>query len=296
MAVVLVGLSATAAAQPYDDPETEEALRAVDPNAPKQQPPPDEPTPPEPEAMSLPPKPRGPGIALPAGRLVATITLEASLSKGAAFEPTSIAPDISYGLRDGVTLSIVHSGFATTGFRGSAGSGICITGTDRGCPKVYNNAGAEVLADLIRGDVAVAAVAGFHALSFDPLFLDAKLGAQTMLRAGRVTATFNPSVLLGVNKRAETAGNNKGGVFLPVSIGAQLAQPFFLAIGGGWAAPLADASDGWTARLGVIARMRVARSTFVAGSFFFPKLAGGDSVMNAGADARTLNLWVTYSR
>ena len=294
----VLALSTAAYAQPYDDPETEEALRALDPNAP----PPEatesgETQPPlEQHAMPLPPPRRAAGIALPAGRMVATVTVEASLSKGTAFEPTSIAPDFSYGLRDGITLSLVHSGFATTGFRGSAGGGICVTGSDRGCPKVYNNAGAEVLADLIRGDFAVAAVAGFHALSFDPLFLDAKLGAQTMYRAGRITATFNPSVLVGVNKRAETAGNNKGGVFLPVSVGAQLTDPFFLAIGGGWATPLADASDGWTARLGLIARMRVAPGTFVAGSFFFPKLAGGDSVMGTGADARTLNLWLTYTR
>ena len=293
--IAMLVVSAPAGAQPYDDPETEEALRALDPDARK--PPSEEPPA---EIPYVPPSPlprrRAPGLALRAGRITATLTIEANLSKDTAFEPTSIAPDVSYGLRDGLTISIVHSGVATTGFRGSAGGGVCVTGADRGCSKVYNNAGAEVLADLVRGGVAVAAVAGFHALSFDPLFLDAKLGAQTMLRAGRVTATFNPSVLIGVTKRTEDEGNNKGGVFLPVSVGAQLTEPLFVAIGGGWATPLADASAGWTARLGVIVRTRVARGTFVAGSVFLPKLAGGDSVTGTGADARTLNLWLTYSR
>ena len=295
---LLVGMfAATAAhAQPYDDPETEEALRSLDGAA--------EPVAPEaattdatapapPQTLpAQPPAARAPGLALRRGKVVLTVTLEASLSKGSAFEPTSIAPDISYGATDRLTLSLVHSGFATTGFRGTAGGGVCVTGEDGGCAKVYNNVGAEALVDLVRGPLAVAGVAGVHALQLDPLFLDVKLGMQSTYRAGKIAATFFPSVLLGVTER--DAGN-KGGVFLPVSVGAQVAEPLFLAVGGGWAAPLADVGDAWTARLGVIARVRVAPKLFVAGSFFTPRIAGGDAVMATGFDTRTLNLWVTYA-
>lgn len=215
------------------------------------------------------------------------------MSSGAAFEPTSIAPDVSYGATDRLTLSVVHSGFATTGFRGSAGGGFCVTGADRGCAKLYNNAGGEALVDVVRGKLAIAAVGGVHAIAFDTSFLAVKLGAQTSYRTGNVTATFSPSVLIGVTER--DAGN-KGGGFLPAAIGAQVATPLFLAIGGGVAAPLDGTSERWTARLGLIARYRVARSTSVSASMFLPQLAGGDAITNTGTDLRTANLWFTYTR
>lgn len=288
--LALLLVAATADAQPYDDPETEEALKALDDNGRVPPPPTDDGVVPAPPGTA--PPPRLPGLALARGHFVVTITLEASLSKDSELEPMSIAPDVSYGLTDQLTLSIVHSGFATTGFRGSAGSGICFTGKEHGCAHVYNNIGGEALVDLVRGQLAIAGVAGVHVVSIDDSFVDVKAGAQTSYRAGKITATFSPSVLVGVSKRDE---GNKGAIFLPASIGTQI-QSLFLALGGGIAAPLNDAGDGWTARIGVIGRVRVAKSAFVAASLFLPKLAGGDGVMETGADARTANVWLTYVR
>ncbi|MBA3394900.1 MAG: hypothetical protein H0T89_19800 [Deltaproteobacteria bacterium] len=293
LALAIVAFATTVArAQPYDDPETEAALRALDPPDPVTE---QEPARTDTRTESAPPvlAPRAPGIALPRGRVTMTLTVEAALSSGAAFEPTSIAPDVSYGATDRLTLSIVHSGFATTGFRGSAGGGFCVTGADRGCAKIYNNAGGEALVDVVRGKLAVAVVGGVHALAFDTSFFAVKLGAQASYRDGNVTATVSPSVLVGVTERE---AGNKGGGFLPVSIGAQVATPLFLAIGGGVAAPLDGASERWTARLGLIARYRVARSTTVAASMFLPQLAGGDAVSDTGTERRTANVWITYTR
>lgn len=294
LAMVIAVLAASPAhAQLYDDPETEEALRVLDRGA--REPPPDDPEaqPPPDPAPAPPPRTRAPGLTLPRGKLNVTITTELNLSKDAAFEPTSIAPDISYGATDELTLSLVHSGFATTGFRGSAGSGLCLTGDQRGCGKIYNNVGVEALLDLVRGELAVAGVVGLHLLSFDPAFLAARVGVQTSYRVGRAIGTFLPSVLVGITER--DAGN-KGGLFLPTSIGTNVSPSVFLALGGGLATPFDDAGDGWTLRVGVIARYRVARSTFVAASLFFPRVAGGDSIAGTGLDARTANLWLTYLR
>jgi hypothetical protein len=296
---VIVLVCATARAQPYDDPETEEALRALDPNAPKpptgDPPPTDERTPVEVVAgPKLVPavRPKS-GIALKRGGLTVTLTLEASLSKDSEFEPASIAPDISYGVADGVTLSVVHSGFATTGFRGGFGPGVCVTGTDGGCAKVYNNAGVEALVDIVRGDFALAGLAGVHALSFDPQFIDAKVGLQSLVRAGKVTVTFNPSVFVGITER--DAGN-KGGLFFPASLGVAIAKPVFAAVGTGFAGPIDSFGDGWSYRLGFLLRYRIAKPLFVAASLTFPKVAGGDAVTGTGFDARTLNFWFTYSQ
>ena len=75
----------------------------------------------------------------------------------------------------------------------------------------------------------------------------------------------------------------------------QLSRSWFAAVGGGVAAPLDDAS-GWTARLGLIARYRIDRGLFVAGSLFLPKLAGGAAVEGTGTDAKVANVWLTYNR
>lgn len=289
--LALLLASSAANAQPYDDPETEEALKVLDGNGEVPAPPTDDGVVPQPPGTAA-PAPRLPGIALARGHAIVTITLEASLSKSSAFEPASIAPDISYGVTDDITLSLVHSGFATTGFRGSAGNGVCVSGKDHGCAHVYNNVGAEALVDVVRGPLALAGVAGVHVVSIDDSFVDAKAGAQMLLRTGGLTMTFAPSVLVGVTKRSD---GNKGAIFMPASIGRQFGT-LFLALGGGIAAPLQESGDSWTARLGVIGRVKVAPSAFVAASFFFPKLAGGDAVMDTGVDARTLNLWLTYVR
>jgi hypothetical protein len=293
MVMAIDALAASSAhAQVYDDPETEEALRVLDRDA--REPPPDDPAArPPPAPPPPPPRARAAGLTLRRGTLGVTMTFEMNLSKGSAFEPASIAPDISYGVTDELTLSVVHSGFATTGFRGSAGSGLCITGEERGCGKLYNNAGVEALFDLVRGEFAAAGVVGLHLLSFDPQLLAARVGVQTSFRAGRAIGTFAPSVLVGITER--DAGN-KGGLFLPASIGTSVSPPLFLALGGGLATPFGDLGGGWTLRLGMIARYRVARSTFVAASLFLPRLAGGDSIAGTGLDARTANLWVTYLR
>lgn len=285
--------SAVAHAQAYDDPETERILCKLDGSCPKtEEPPPTSPTSPEtPEAAPPPVRARRPaGFAIPRNSFVFTITTEANLSLGAILQPTSLAPDVSYGLTDRVTLSLVHSGFATTGFRGSAGGGLCVT--SEGCPHVYNNAGLEALVDVVRGQFSLAAVGGLHAVSFDPLFVDVKLGVQASYRIGAVTTTLSPSVFVGVTDRDQ---GNEGTVFAPASVGAQLSRSWFAAVGGGVAAPLDDAS-GWTARLGLIARYRLGPGMFVAGSVFLPKLAGGAAVDGTGTDARVANLWFTYNR
>jgi hypothetical protein len=294
-ALALTLAPGVASAQAYDDPEVERMLCKLDGTCPKSTEPPATPeTPAVPEAEAPPIVPVRPrGIALARNALVVTLTMEASVGRGTLFEPTSIAPDVSYGLTDRLTLTLAHSGFATTGFRGSAGGGVCLTGEARGCARAYNNAGIDAVVDVVRGRVAVAAVAGIHAVSFDPLFVNLKVGAQAAYVHGRVTATLAPSIFVGVTERDR---GNEGTVFAPASVGVDVSKQWFVAVGGGIATPIADAGDGWTVRLGAIARYRIQRGLFVSGSVFLPKLVGGDAVTGTGADARVANLWFTYAR
>lgn len=293
-ALMLALASSAAYAQAYDDPEIERIACQLDGSCPKAD---ETPTPAtskadEPIAELPAPVRRAQRLALDRNEVVVTITTESNVGKGAMLEPTSIAPDVSYGLTDRVTLSLVHSGFATTGFRGSAGGGFCVAGEASGCARVYNNAGVDALVDLVRGDrFAVAALAGLHAVSFDPMFVNLKVGAQASYRVGRVTAAVSPSVFIGVTERAM---GNKGTLFAPASVSMQVSRKWMVAMGGGVATPLADA-DGWTVRLGSIVRYRVRKGVFVAGSLFLPKLAGGAGIDGTGIDARVANVWLTYA-
>ncbi len=287
---LLLGLaSSTAFAQAYDDPETERLMCQMEGNCPEEARPTVATTPGEPVVVPAPAR-KLQRLALDRGEAVVTITTESSVGSGAMLEPTSIAPDVSYGLTDRVTLSLVHSGFGVTGFRGSAGGGLCM---GDGCARVYNNAGVDALVDVVRHErFAVAAVAGVHAVSFEPMFVDVKLGAQASYRMGRVIAAVSPSMFIGVTERAM---GNEGTVFAPASVSLQASRKWMVALGGGVATPLADAADGWTVRLGSIVRYRVKKGVFVAGSVFLPKLAGGSAVDGTGVDARVANVWLTYA-
>ena len=125
--------------------------------------------------------PPQPGLTLPAGGVMAQLNLEMGMNEGTAFEPVSIAPDISYGVTDDLTLSLVHSNAAISGFRGTSGAGLCITGTDNGCPHVYQDFGAEALYSVLRGPFALAANGGLIAQDLRPASpaafdLDLKVG------------------------------------------------------------------------------------------------------------------------
>ena len=81
-----------------------------------------------------PPAPPPAGLTLPSGAFNALVTTEVNLASDSAAEPWSIAPDLGYGVTDDLTLMLVHSTYATTGFRGSAGSGLCLAAMTAAAP------------------------------------------------------------------------------------------------------------------------------------------------------------------
>ncbi|HZJ66624.1 MAG TPA: hypothetical protein VFD36_24125, partial [Kofleriaceae bacterium] len=80
-------------------------------------------------------------LTLPKGRLLLDASLIASLVSGAEFKPFSLSPDVWYGVTDDITAGLVHSGVGTTGFIGSAGESLCVSGSAN-CGDLYKNAGA----------------------------------------------------------------------------------------------------------------------------------------------------------
>src|SRR5262249_3369390 len=107
-------------------------------------------------------------VTLPKGRFVLDVFLEISLASDAVFKPFSISPDLWYGVTDEITVGLIHSAIGELGFIGGVGTSLCLTGSDNGCPKVYNNIGAQVRYKLMEGEYAIALDGGLFFDSFSP--------------------------------------------------------------------------------------------------------------------------------
>jgi hypothetical protein len=235
-----------------------------------------------------------PGV-LPRGIFVTTITAEIEASKDTFGDPVSIAPDLSIGVTDELTLMALHSTFGRTGFRGNAGSGICITDA---CRQTYDNVGAEAAYNLVDGPVSLAANAGFHAVSLDLGHYAAKAGARLRVMAGPLSITSLPSVLIAVTKRDDLV-KNRDRVFVPINVSTSIAPGLTLGLITGFKSPLDEIGKGYELAAGAFASYAVTDSVAFSASWVHGKIAGGDEAIpegTSGVDSRAIQLWVTITR
>ena len=241
-----------------------------------------------------------PGLTLPKGKVSVTATAEINLSADAVAEPLSIAPDVSYGLLDELTVSLIHSSFAINGFRAAAGRGLCLSGEEGGCANGYDNVGATAQYSVLRGDFAVAAEAGLIAMRLDAGFYDAKLGARLRWKSGKVTATVLPNVLLALTKRDEPAPapSNHDSLWIPLVVSYQVIEPLSLGAAVGFKAPrLDELGDSWLISAGLVAGYKLEPSLSLGASMIFGQLVGASAIADdaKGLDYRWLQLWITWT-
>jgi hypothetical protein len=246
------------------------------------------------------PAPPPPGLTLPAGAFSALVTTEVNLASDSAAEPWSIAPDLGYGVTEDLTLMIVHSTYATTGFRGSAGSGLCLAGDDSGCVKPYGNVGGEAHYGFLRGPFSLAAVGGVHAAfredmaGDDMTLLSGKLGARTRWTAGQVVAMFTPSLFVGLDER----DSNKESVWLPVAAGYKIVPQVTAGMGTGINGPIEDFDESFRIPIGVWASVAPRPNAIAGASFTFGRITGGSAMRDmdqTGTDFRALQVWLGYT-
>jgi hypothetical protein len=235
-----------------------------------------------------------PGITFPAGAINVMANFEANLSTDRAFKPFSIAPDISYGVSDDLTVAVITSTFGVTGFRGNAGAGVCLAGTDNGCAEVFNNVGVDALYNLARGGFALAAFGGVHALSLDPFNVAARGGVRGRLVAGNLIIAFSPSVFVGLNHRD---GGNKEFLWAPVFIGYRATPQLVAGAGTGIKGPLDGFGDSWSIALVPQVLYTLSAKIVLGVSFAMPRILAGDAFPDGskGVDARYLQAWVSYT-
>lgn len=235
-----------------------------------------------------------PGV-LPRGIFTATVTGEIDMSKDRAGDPTSIAPDLSIGVTDELTLSLISSTFGRTGFRGGAGGGICLTDA---CLETADNAGVEAAYNLVAGPFSLAANVGVHANSFDLGHYAAKLGLRMRVRAGPINFISVPSVAIAITKRDDEMAKNRDRVFVPLNVTIPI-HPLTLGLITGIKGPLDDFDKSYEIAAGAFVAVAVNDSVSLSASWVHGKLFGGEAVIpdgTSGVDFRALQVWLTITR
>jgi len=227
-------------------------------------------------------------------------TLELEMSKDNVAKPVSIAPDLWYGVSDDVTVGITDSRFAATGFRGSAGGAFCVTGTTRGCPRLYNNVGAEAWAALARGTVSLVAGGGPYATDLHRGFYSFKLGVKSRLTAGRISLTTTPAVLIAMTKRDASPTPNTDALYVPVALGVRLVSSTTIALGSGIKGPVSDFRHHWSVPLGIVASSAIGRVQFGASWVFGTLVSAAENPPAPqppveGMDLRVVQGWISCS-
>jgi hypothetical protein len=262
------------------------------------------PAPAEPAAAPAPAMAAPSATALTLGKgkiVIAGSTLNVNLSASAVGKPVSLAPSVNYGVSDKLTIGLSHDG-GTTQFtpRPAVGAGICVTGKDNGCGKVYNNLGIDALFSLAAGKFSVAAHPGLDIRSLDPLTMSLRVGVLGRYEvAPKVAIVFDPRLSIGLNKRdgatdpttGITIGGNKEQLDIPVYAWFVASDKLGAYVSTGINGPLDGFGDAFTVPVGVGATFKASEKLSVGGDFFFFNLLG----KNSSADFRFLGIRAAFA-
>lgn len=228
------------------------------------------------------------GATLEAGRILLKVPVLINLSKDLVGKPVSVAPDIYYGVSDDLTVGISHTGGALV-YPALAGQGLCLTGKDNGCEKVYNNVGVDALFRFINNPGFQLAAHGgldFARLS-DPMLALLRLGVYGEFQAGIFELRFDPSISIGLNKRDE---GNKQYINLPVGGFVNVTPELEVFVIAALTGPTDHFGDLYRGLVSFGADYAINAMTDVGLAFDFPNLWGKDST----ADSRQLRLFGNF--
>ena len=236
---------------------------------------------------------------LHSGSLRFDATGELEMSTARVAKPLSIAPDLWFGATDGLTLGVVDSRYAQTGFRGAAGGAFCVTGTAAGCPTLYNNIGLEAWQALLRGPESLVIGGGGYATNIQRGFYAAKLGLKSKITEGRLALTTMPSVLIAVNDRHVTNPNTDV-LYVPVALALKLSAAATFAIGSGIKGPVDDFRHKWQIPLGASASYAIGPVLLGASWTFGTFDAAAENPAPPappikGTDLRVVQGWLSYT-
>jgi hypothetical protein len=208
-----------------------------------------------------------------------------SLSKGAAFKPVQIVPNLYYGVSPELTAGFAQNPFAEI-FQ-TTGKGLCLNGTPT-CAHLYNNFSLDALFSFMRSStVDLAAHGGVDFASLDPFFLSLRLGVKAKMATGPLAIVFDPALNIGLTKR--DAGN-KEVLTIPARVGFMVMSQLNVGLSIALVGPTDGFGDKYTIPLGAGATYSISSTVDVRAQFAFDNLAG----KGGSADFRTLSVGAAY--
>ena len=241
-------------------------------------------------------------LTLPRGRLLLDALVEINLSSGGAFKPFSITPDLWYGATDELTVGLVHSSLAASGFIGGVGDALCLSGSGSGCPDLYPGFGIDGRYRLKEPafGFTLALDGGLFIRHIDPFQLAIKLGAAGRWHDGKAAVELSPNLFFGLTNRTPTAAagavavaSNQEILDLPVTGMYTVAPKIVVAAQTGLVLPFEQTGDTYAVPLSIGGLYQVDDSLNLNLAFSLPALIGGGKT--TGFDARTLTLGGTYA-
>lgn len=210
-------------------------------------------------------------LVLDAGQINAELVTELNLAHKQIAAPTSLAPDIWFGVLPRLTVGLIHSGPSVDRF--SPGATFCVRHQENRCEATYRGSGIDVRWSAVEGegDLAVAPRLRVLVRELDPFKPAVLLGSLVRWRRGRVSVTGDPYVQLGL---ANTDKGNRHALFLPVQLAVQPALRWEVVLRTGWNSDLAVIRDGWHVPVALGTRVRATDHLDVGAMLGFSTLLG----------------------
>ena len=161
-----------------------------------------------------PPPPAAASVTAPISATEATLhqgavsidgDLVIGLSKGSAWKPIQIIPNLYYGVSNELTAGFANNTNAEIFQAVSApgGRGLCLSGSSNGCAHVYNSFSLDALFSFMRSSRLDLAAHGGVDFVLDPFLLSLRLGVKGKAGIGPLAIVFDPSLNIGLIKRYE---------------------------------------------------------------------------------------------
>jgi len=229
------------------------------------------------------------GVQGPQGLFTARLLLLTNASKGSFGKPTSFAPDLYYSPTDTIQLGLVHTD--PMGWQTLPGRGLCLTGTNNGCPHVYDNVGFDFMYGLLFGDVHLSLHSSLYLLQIsDPLWPMWTIGLTGKLHFGEFVALFfDPQV--GITLAHRNVYDDR--LYVPLELQFQASRALSLKLLTGVTGPLSGFADSYAIPVGVGLVGNINRNVDLGLRFSFDDLLGKVPAPASRGDQRSLALLVT---
>jgi hypothetical protein len=226
------------------------------------------------------------GVQGPGGLFTARLSLLINASKGSFGKPISFAPDFFYALTDTVQIGLLHTG--PMGWQTLPGGAICLTGTDNGCPHIYDNAGLDLMYGLLFGDFHLSAHTSLYLLRLsDPLWAMWTVGfAGKFHFTNSVALFFDPQIGITLSHRDV----NKDALFIPIELQLQAGRDVSVKLLSGVTGQLSALGDTYAIPLGLGIVGNLNPSLDLGLRFSFDNLLGHQPTGASRTDQRSIGL------